>query len=56
MHQDYDKIFKENIKKAEQTVLRVICGIEGLAWEELPRDVPRTIERLAKNRYFTRNE
>ncbi len=45
MHQDYDKIFKENIKRAEQTVLRVICGIEGLIWEELPRDVPRTIER-----------
>jgi predicted transposase/invertase (TIGR01784 family) len=45
MHQDYDKIFKENIKKAEKTVLDCICGIQGLQLEELPRDVPRTIER-----------
>jgi hypothetical protein len=47
MHQDYDKILKENIKKAEQTILTCVCGLPNLLLEELPRDVPRTIERRA---------
>ena len=45
MHQDYDKVFKENIVKAEKTVLSAICGMPNLLLQELPRAVPRTIER-----------
>ena len=45
MHQDYDKIVKENIKKSQDAILQYICKVNVTAWEELPRDVSRTIER-----------
>jgi predicted transposase YdaD len=45
MHQDYDKIIKDTIKKSQQAILQHICKVNVVTWEELPRDVPRTVER-----------
>ena len=45
MHQDYDKILKQNIKKSESTILQHVCHIAATDWQPLPHDVPRTIER-----------
>ena len=45
MHQDYDKILKQNIKKSEATILEHVCRIHATDWQPLPHDVPRTIER-----------
>ncbi len=44
-HQDYDKIVKENIKKSQNVILQHVCKVNIQQWEELPRDVPRTVER-----------
>jgi hypothetical protein len=45
MHQDYDKIFKENIAKVATSLVEKLCGISATNWENVPRAIPRTIER-----------
>jgi hypothetical protein len=44
-HQDYDKIFKENIAKVASSLVEKLCGIAATNWENVSRSIPRTIER-----------
>jgi hypothetical protein len=45
MHQDYDKIFKENIAKVATSLVGKLCGISAANWENVSKAIPRTIER-----------
>lgn len=44
-HQDYDKIFKENIEKIGASLLRRLCNIELTDLEKITTNLPRTLER-----------
>jgi hypothetical protein len=44
-HQDYDKIFKENIAKVASSLVEKLCGISATNWENVSKAIPRTIER-----------
>jgi predicted transposase/invertase (TIGR01784 family) len=44
-HQDYDKIFKENIQKIGPTLLQKLCGLELSELEAIHTTLPRTLER-----------
>ncbi len=46
-HQDYDKIFKENIEKIGISILNKICGITVENIENITATLPKTIERRA---------
>ena len=46
-HQDYDKIFKENIAKIAHILLSKVCKLELENIESVKTTVPRTIERRA---------
>ena len=46
-HQDYDKIFKENIAKIADILLAKVCKLELENIESVKTTVPRTIERRA---------
>ena len=46
-HQDYDKIFKENIAKIADILLSKVCKLELENIESVKTTVPRTIERRA---------
>ncbi len=45
MHQNYDKIFKENINKIGDSLLSKLCGISNVRMEEIDTTQPKTIER-----------
>ena len=47
MHQDYDKIFKENISKIFHILLLKVCKIDVEYIDKVSTTVPRTIERRA---------
>ena len=59
-HQDYDKIFKENIQKIGTTLLRKLCGVELTEVEQIHSTLPRTLERRSDfaclGRNITNNE
>jgi hypothetical protein len=44
-HQDYDKIFKENLTKTGDALLTKVCGLSHLILENADTTLPRTIER-----------
>jgi predicted transposase YdaD len=44
-HQDYDKIFKENLTKTGAGLLTKVCGLSHLVLENADTTLPRTIER-----------
>jgi predicted transposase/invertase (TIGR01784 family) len=46
-HQDYDKIFKENIEKIGLSLLQKLCGLELENVERATASLPRTLERRA---------
>jgi predicted transposase/invertase (TIGR01784 family) len=46
-HQDYDKIFKENIEKIGASLLSKLCGLELVDLEQVSTTIPRTLERRA---------
>ncbi len=46
-HQDYDKIFKENIEKIGASLLSKLCGLELQDLEPVTTTIPRTLERRA---------
>jgi hypothetical protein len=46
-HQDYDKIFKENIEKIGLSLLQKLCGLDLEDVEKATAALPRTLERRA---------
>ena len=45
MHQDFDKIIKESLRKALQPIFTKVCGLQVVNFENVPKSLPRTIVR-----------
>jgi hypothetical protein len=45
MHQDFDKIIKESLRKALQPIFTKVCGLQVANIENIPKSLPRTIVR-----------
>jgi predicted transposase/invertase (TIGR01784 family) len=45
MHQDFDKIIKESLRKALQPIFTKVCGIQVTDITNIPKSLPRTIVR-----------
>jgi hypothetical protein len=45
MHQDFDKIIKESLRRALQPIFTKVCGIQVADITNIPKSLPRTIVR-----------